>query len=89
LAAATLTDWAAFAPATLSAHVAPQLISAEAPIVALVLMLETSTAPARLTAAVPEKPAPMPTTAMSSLFVAVTATPRNPPTVAFWITRGP
>ena len=48
----------------------------------------TSIAPERLTAAVPEKPALMPTAAMSSLFDAVTATPPSD-VVAGVITRGP
>ena len=50
--------------------------------------MTTATAPERFTAAVPEKPALTPTTARSSLFEAVTATP--PTDVVFGvITRGP
>ena len=48
-----------------------------------------STEPERLTAAVPENPAATPTAAMSSLFVAVTATPRNPAIVVAPMSRGP
>ena len=52
---------------------------------AVVFVVTTLTEPARLTAAVPAIPALMPTAAMSSLFVAVTATPRKPPIVPFVI----
>ena len=62
---------------------------AEAPMCAVVFVVTTLTEPARLTAAVPAIPALTPTAAMSSLFVAVTATPRKPPFVPFVIVRGP
>ena len=55
---------------------------------AVVLTVTTSTTPERLTAAVPEKPALTPTAARSSLFVAVTLTPRNEAVPAV-IVRGP
>ena len=56
---------------------------------ALVLIVETSMAPARLTAAVPPTPALMPTIARSSLFVAVTPTPLKPLVEPALIWRGP
>ena len=46
-------------------------------------------APAMLTAAVPEIPALTPTAARSSLFVAVTATPRKPESDPLFTCRGP
>ncbi len=60
-----------------------------APMYALVLMFETSIAPATFTAAVPATPALIPTIAKSSLFVAVTPTPRNPLVDEALIWRGP
>ena len=50
----------------------------------------TFTTPERFTAAAPENPAAMPMPAMSSLFVAVTATPKNGAgSKGFVIVRGP
>ena len=77
LLAATRTDCPAFAPVTLLAQVRPQLTTALLPRWAVVRTLSMLTTPAMVTAAVPEKPRPMPKAAMSSLLDDVTATPRN------------
>ena len=77
LTAATRTDCAAFAPPTLVVQSAPQLTLALSPMWADVWTVSTKTVPARVTATVPLKPSPMPKAAMSSLLVAVTATPRK------------
>jgi len=54
-----------------------QLTRADLPTKADVFTVTTLTTPERLTDAAPEKPAAMPMPAMSSLLVAVTATPRK------------
>src|SRR6266568_1696880 len=78
LPAATFTDWPAFGLATFALQdMSPQLTCAALPIEAEVWAVTTATAPERLTATLPEMPALTPTTARSSLLVAVTATPLN------------
>src|SRR5260370_40906313 len=71
----TGTDCATFAPETLVAQLRPQLTAACLPMVALVLMGSTLIEPDRLIAAPAANPRLTPTAAMSSLLVAVTATP--------------
>src|SRR5204863_6598642 len=88
LPAATRTDCSGSAPTTFDAHEAPQLISADLPMCAVVSTFTTSTAPDRFTAAVPANPALTPIAAMSSLFVAVTLTPRDE-SARDTIVRGP
>ena len=84
--AATLSSWYWLPAATLTSPA--ESISADFPMYAEVLAVTTATAPERLTAASPAKPAAMPTAAMSSLFDAVTATPLSDVVVGV-ITRGP
>src|SRR3989442_16029345 len=88
LPAATRTDCRGSAPATLDEQSVPQLICAALPMCAVVSVETTATAPDRFTAAVPAKPALTPTTARSSLFVAVTLTPLNE-SASGAIVRGP
>ena len=82
------TDCSAFGLATFVAQVAPQLTWAFEPMCASVRTVTTSTVPLMFTATVPATPADTPIAAMSSLFVAVTLTPRKVVLFAVMV-RGP